>query len=219
MLDAGVSPLAGIGGEIVTAVTPHPDERPSADEHAWQAVSQAAIQVIRHRSGQGQLATEEEILEELVALNLVEEAPGGPVAVMARILSAAADGNSDLREIRAQEGGRRYYSSQFMTETYARLLVRKEGDPLQLIAEIVRENSSLYPRPFPLGAFERSPFAMTRAELLQCLERMAEQENYRDISRTMTSAGNVFLYSTSSLDSDYAATLAEWIDVGQYDNP
>lgn len=48
---------------------------------------------------------------------------------------------------------------------------------------------------------------------------MAGFDAYHDIAQTMTYAGNSFLYSTMHLDPDYAATLAEWIDVGQYDNP
>jgi hypothetical protein len=185
----------------------------------WEAASQAAIQVIRHRSGQGQLATEEDVLEELVALHLLEGPPAGVQAALAEILAAAKTASDDLRETQEQTGGRRYYSAQFMTEMYARLLVRRAGDPLQLIAEIVRENSSLYPRPFPIGGFERMPFGMGRQEIRQCLDRMAGLDAYQDIAQTTTSAGNTFLYSKTYLDQDYAASLAEWIDVGQYDNP
>jgi hypothetical protein len=185
----------------------------------WEAASHAAIQVIRNRSGQGQLAAEEEILEELLALGLLEEDTANLSASLAEILSTASHTHDDLRTIPDQEGRKRYYSIHFMTETYARLLLRREGDPLQLIAEIVRENSALYPRPFPLGAFERSPFAMTREEIRQCLDQMSCLQAYQDIARTITSAGNVFLYSTLHLDPGYAATLAEWTDVGQHDNP
>ncbi len=192
---------------------------PEKEGPTWEAASQVAIQVIRNRSGQGQLAGEEEILEELVGLGLLEGDAADLVAPMAEILSTAASGFDDLKTISDQDEKNRYYSSQFMTEAYARLLVRREGDPLQLIAEVVRENSLLYPRPFPLGAFERSPFSMTREETRRCLEQMACLQTYQDIARTTTSAGNAFLYSTLHLDADYAATLAEWIDVGQYDNP
>ena len=48
---------------------------------------------------------------------------------------------------------------------------------------------------------------------------MAADDAYRDIARTRTSAGNAYLYSTTHLEADYASSLAEWIDVGQYDNP
>ncbi len=189
------------------------------DPPKCEAASQAVMQVIRHRSGQGQLATEEDIFEELVALNLLEGLPPEGRSALAEILAVAKSVSDDFREIEHLTGERRYYSAQFMTEMYARLLVRREGDPLQLIAEIVRENSSLYPRPFPVGGFERSPFGMSREEVRQYLEQMAGFDAYHDIAQTMTSAGNRFLYSTMHLDPDYAATLAEWIDVGQYDNP
>jgi hypothetical protein len=138
---------------------------------------------------------------------------------LAEILAAAKTASDDLRETQDQNGERRYYSAQFMTEMYAGLLVRREGDPLHLIAEIVRENSSLYPRPFPIGGFERMPFGMGREEIRQCLDRMAGLDAYQDIAQTTTSAGNTFLYSRTFLDPEYAAALAEWIDVGQYDNP
>lgn len=195
------------------------DPNPAGTPPRWEAAATAGAQIIRHRSGQGQLATDEDILEELAALKLFEAAPDEGPTTLAEILAAAKTASDDLREIQDQGGARRHYSVQFMTEMYARLLVRKEGDPLQLIAEIVRENSSLYPRPFPAGGFERSPFGMRRDEIRQCLDRMAGLEAYQDIARTTTSAGNHFLYSTTHLDPDYAATLAEWIDVGQYDNP
>ncbi len=48
---------------------------------------------------------------------------------------------------------------------------------------------------------------------------MTAQDAYRDIARTRTSAGNEYLYSTAYLEADYASSLAQWIDVGQYDNP
>jgi hypothetical protein len=192
---------------------------PETEGPTWEAASKVAIQVIRNRSGQGQLAGEEEILEELVGLGLLEGGAADLVAPTAKILSAAASECDDLATIPDQDGKSRYYSSQFMTAAYARLLVRREGDPLQLIAEVVRENSLLYPRPFPLGAFERSPFSMTREEAQRCLEQMACLQAYQDIARTTTSAGHAFLFSTLHLDTDYATTLAEWIDVGQHDNP
>ena len=51
------------------------------------------------------------------------------------------------------------------------------------------------------------------------LEAMAAAEGYGDIARTATSASGVYLYSTRHLEPDHAAMLAEWLDVGQFDNP
>jgi hypothetical protein len=48
---------------------------------------------------------------------------------------------------------------------------------------------------------------------------MEQQAEYRDIARTITSIGTVFLYSNQYLDPDHASMLAEWLDVGQANNP
>jgi hypothetical protein len=48
---------------------------------------------------------------------------------------------------------------------------------------------------------------------------MAAEEEYRDILPTTTSASRIFLYSTLHLEPEYASMLAEWLDVGQFNNP
>jgi hypothetical protein len=178
-----------------------------------------AAQVIRQLSGAGRFASGRDVLEELEGLGLLPEAAEENAAALNDILTVAIAAHPDLVSMEGAAGERRFYSSQFMTKTYAELLLRKEGTPLQLIAETVRENSALYPRPLPLSAFEQPPFSLTREEILDSLHRMAAQDIYRDIARTRTSAGNEYLYSTAHLDADYAGSLAEWIDVGQYDSP
>ena len=97
--------------------------------------------------------------------------------------------------------------------------MRKQSGPLTLIAEVVRENSALYPRPVPLNVFKDSPFELTDEEIQSCLSNMALKGSYEDIKETKSSLGTVFLYSTLYLEADYAAMLAEWIDVGQALNP
>jgi hypothetical protein len=184
----------------------------------WTAQANVAAQIIRQASGEGRFATPDEILEELVGLELLPPDRTDPGSAVSEIVAAALARNLDLANA-GVEGEPRYYSTQFMTAAFAGLLLRKERDALQLIAETVRENSSLYPRPLPVAAFERAPFALTRQEILGCLHQMAGQEAYRDIARTCTSAGSEFLYSTAHLEADYATALAEWIDVGQYENP
>ena len=183
-----------------------------------EAAVNVAAQVIRQLSGEGRFASGTDVLKELEGLALLPEAAEENAAALDEILAAALTTHPDLFPVEGA-GERRFYSSQFMTKAYAGLLLRKEGEPLHLIAETVRENSALYPRPLPLGAFEQPPFSLTREEILDGLERMAAQDAYRDIARTRTSAGNEYLYSTAHLDADYAGSLAEWIDVGQYDNP
>jgi hypothetical protein len=104
-----------------------------------------------------------------------------------------------------------------LSETYAGILVRKEEN--SLLAEVVRENSATYPRPVPLSIFREPPFDLTQEAILDCLAGMGKPGDYQDIAQTTTSIGTVFLYSNLHLDPIYASTLAEWIDVGQANNP
>jgi hypothetical protein len=127
--------------------------------------------------------------------------------------------NQDLKEIRAKSGTSFYYSSMFMSDNYATLLLHKKEGPGALIADTVREDSDRYPRPTPLDVFKEPPFDLSQEEILSCLQEMSNREEYQDISRVSTSIGHVFLYSSRYLDPDYALMLAEWIDVGQFENP
>ena len=127
--------------------------------------------------------------------------------------------SEDLHELSAPDGSRDYYSSTFMTEAYARILSLKRGGPRQLIAEIVRQNSAFYPRPLPLDTFTHQPFNLKSQEVINVLEKMQVEEEYLDIASTTTSSPRVFLYSTLHLEPDHAAMLAEWLDVGQFENP
>jgi hypothetical protein len=81
-------------------------------------------------------------------LALLAEAAGEAPAAFKEILAAALAKHPDLVPVKGA-GERRFYSSQFMTHAYAGLLLRKEEEPLYLIAVTVRENSALYPRPLP----------------------------------------------------------------------
>jgi hypothetical protein len=191
----------------------------SKNPRDWEAAVNVAAQIIRKLSGAGRFAVAADLLEELEGLGLFPETAAEVSAALHEILAAALSAHPDLVPVEGDAGERRFYSTHFMTQAYAALLLRKEGEPMHLIAETVRENSALYPRPLPLGAFEQPPFSLTREEILSCLRRMVGKDAFQDIARTRTSAGNEYVYSTVHLDADHAAGLAEWIDVGQYDNP
>jgi hypothetical protein len=184
-----------------------------------EAAAQAVAAMIRESSEAGQLIAESEILLRVADQHLCTSPALDPAEEAGRILGKGLNGSEDLHELIAQDGNRRYYSSHFMTEAYATILLRKQGDPLRLIADTVRENSAAYPRPVPVDIFTQPPFAFSRQEVLHYLERMAAEEEYCDIVPTTTSASRMFLFSTIHLEADYASMLAEWIDVGQLENP
>ena len=184
-----------------------------------EAAAKAMIVMIRQASEAGQLIAESEILRRVAEQHLLTSPAANPAEEVGNILKKVVDGSEDVHELVAQDGSRQYYSSQFITQAYALMLLQKQGDPLRLIAEIVRQNSQVYPRPVPLDFFTQPPFDLTHQEVLNDLERMAAEEEYRDIVPTTTSASRVFLYSTLHLEPGHASMLAEWLDVGQSNNP
>jgi hypothetical protein len=175
--------------------------------------------IIRERSKAGQLIQFEEIFTELTKQGLLKSEVADERPHVEAILRETIEKNEDLKEMFNRDGIPYYYSAQSLSEAYARILVRKEENPLLLMAEIVRENSAIYPRPVPLDLFKESPFDLTQEEILERLKKMGEQGEYQDISQTTTSIGTIFLYSKRHLDSGYASMLAEWLDVGQANNP
>jgi hypothetical protein len=175
--------------------------------------------VIRGRSRAGQLVQLEDVLAELTGHGLATGEGDDPRSGFQAIIEEAIARHEDLRGIPGGHGLFYYYSTRGLSETYAKILARREGNLLELIAEVVRDNSKIYPRPVSLDIFKASPFDLSQAEILQCLETMGEQADYKDIVHTTTSIGTKYLFSTQHLDPHYASTLAEWIDVGQANNP
>jgi hypothetical protein len=184
-----------------------------------EAICFAIAKAIRERSKAGQLIQFEEISTELTRQGLLKLEVADERFHFEAFLREAVENNEDLKEISSRDGEPYYYSAQSLSEAYARILIRKEENPLLLMAEIVRENSATYPRPVPLDLFRESPFDLTQEEILECLKKMGDQGEYQDISQTTTSIGTIFLYSNQHLDPGYASMLAEWLDVGQVNNP
>jgi hypothetical protein len=184
-----------------------------------EAGAKAIVVMIRQSSAAGQLISESEILRRVADQQLLASPVTEPAEEAGNILKKVVEESEDLNELAAPDGSRHYYSSQFMTQAYAMILLQKQGDPLRLIAEIVRQNSEVYPRPVPLDIFTRPPFDLTHQEVLNNLERMTAEAEYRDVVPTITSASRMFLYSTLYLESEHASMLAEWLDVGQFNNP
>jgi hypothetical protein len=182
-------------------------------------LSPLVTRLIQTKSEAGQLVSLKDIVQVLgeEPMSLPDREEGSREALKT-IIREALQENQDLAEVQGQEGPR-YYSRLYLTDAYAKLLIRKEGDPLLLIAETVREYSKIYPRPISKESFRNSPFELTDEEISICLKKMSKEGQFRDIVETKTSLGNDFLYSTWHLEPDHASMLAEWIDVGQYQNP
>jgi hypothetical protein len=191
------------------------DERGKGDE----ALVRAVADFIREKSMQGHLLSRGEITGHLAELSMPASSEGRLYVTPDGMLMKAMETNEDLMEVPVPEEEPYYYSAQYMTESYARILIQKKEAPLLMIAEIVRKNSMLYPRPIPVDSFQQAPFEMSEEEIKASLEQMAGKEGFRDICRTTTTAGTVFLFSTLHMAPDHASMLAEWFDVGQFQNP
>jgi len=184
-----------------------------------ETITDVIAESIRKKSQAGHLVSENEIFQELLKQDTLKGNREESQHLFKEILEETLNRYEDLEKLPDKGEGPRFYSSQFMTESYTRMLLQKETDLLLLIAEVVRENSAVYPRPVSLDLFRDSPFNLTQDQLQGYLEQMAKEEVYRDIKQMTTSTGNVFLFSSLHLEPDYASMLAEWFDVGQFNNP
>ena len=180
---------------------------------------QRVVLMIRERSKEGRLVSTKEILQGFKNQGLWIEGEEIAESDLEAFLSGKMKENNDLREIPDQEGHPCYYSSLLMSETYAKILIGKEGAPLLLITDTVRENSATCSKPIPISLFLGPPFMLSQEEIDTCLLRMREDNQYQDIRQTTTSVGTIFLYSNQHLDPGHASMLAEWLDVGQANNP
>jgi hypothetical protein len=182
-----------------------------------EQISLTIAKIIREKSETGQLVQLEEILKKVAEHGLPKSETSGHGANLEAILTEVVKENEDLKEVSGKNGVPHYYSSLSLSDTYAGILIRKEEN--SLIAEIVRENSKIYPRPVPIDIFRESPFDLAQHEILESMRRMGQDPEYQDIAQTITSIGTIFLFSSRHLDPVYASTLAEWVDVGQVNNP
>ncbi|MGA3208418.1 MAG: hypothetical protein ABSE05_11425 [Syntrophales bacterium] len=183
-----------------------------------EAALQLIAELIRENSRDGRILAQDEILNHLIDRQLFTSNKEVHSDALGEMLKELVKRHRDMEAVTEGEV-QCYYSSQFMTRAYARIMLQKRIGRLQLIAEVVRVSSEINQRPVPLESFTRHPFGLNSREILDSLEAMATAKEYCDITRTATSASSFYLYSTRHLEPDHAAALAEWLDVGQFDNP
>ncbi|MBO8126356.1 MAG: hypothetical protein H0Z38_03865 [Firmicutes bacterium] len=129
----------------------------------------------------------------------------------------------EVEEIKSLTGGSGtvyLYSEAQMVERYARtVMAREENDPKQLVADTVREESKLYPRPTAIKIFTLPPFRIP-PEILETIveELVADEDEYADIQLSVASNDARYLYSTRYMQKQHADSLTEWYEVGQYES-
>jgi len=111
------------------------------------------------------------------------------------------------------------HCEKYLSVPYARLLLRSQAnDPAFMIAQTVRDNSEIYPRPTSVAFFEFEPFSLELAEVFAHLTVMASLEEYADVKRVTVSNGMVYLYSDRFLTEPVARNMAQWDEVDKYLN-
>ncbi len=148
-----------------------------------------------------------------------------PVLEMDKVKASLADMErdercQDIKSVVASTGAVYLFSETYITNSYADILVRAEAnDPCATIAATVRDESRIYPRPTNIEYFNEPVFNIKPDELERHLTNTLERQEFKDIKLISASTGVRYLYSTLSMNDDYARSLVEWKEVEEEENP
>lgn len=125
---------------------------------------------------------------------------------------------ADIVRIADERSGAEYlHSTTFLTVAYARHAIRaRANDSAFLIAQTVRENSEIYPKPTSLEFFEFEPFGLGFDDILANAKAILADEACADIRSVTVSNGMVYLYSDKFLSEGQAQAMAQWVEVDMY---
>lgn len=102
------------------------------------------------------------------------------------------------------------YSSRHMSGAFARIQTRvRDKDAKATIAESVREESKIYPRPALRAQFLGEPFFLSEEEINHALEEMRDSEEFRDIQSCVTTDGTEYFYSEHYLTRAHALSIVD----------
>ncbi|MDA3956796.1 hypothetical protein [Oceanispirochaeta sp.] len=109
----------------------------------------------------------------------------------------------------------RCFDSSLMSHSYGEALnFAAEGDSLKTIAETVRKESRLYPRPCISEMFLSSPYNIEAEKLQDTIHILvSDVSNFKDICLAKASNGDIYLYSQRYMNKSRAEYLAEWESV------
>jgi len=127
---------------------------------------------------------------------------------------------ADIDYLETTDGSVHAYSTQFINRQLASVCaVASVGDHAATLAQTIREESRLYPRPTAATRFRDPPWSMTSTEIEDGIRDLERSQEYVDIRRTSASNGDLYLFSERFLNPDVAAGMAEWDAVERDLNP
>ncbi|MCF8000645.1 MAG: hypothetical protein K9K76_02125 [Halanaerobiales bacterium] len=177
-----------------------------SEEQTEKEVLNKISKYIRTNSSQGNIVERNELKE--IDLELSDEEIDKKIEIL-----KSDNQFNDIRVLSGEEG-RYIFSDDSMTKKYATMMAKVEEDNLkELIAETVREDSKIYPRPTDIKVFKKSPFYLEEDVLNQVIDQMVEETDYKDIKKIVASNGALYLYSNAHMEEDHAIGLTEWVEV------
>jgi hypothetical protein len=150
---------------------------------------------------------------------LFPDAPPEQIEKFAGMM-AGADKYQDIESVIGPGGAGYLYCATHMTENYAKLLARVETkNPFAAIAETVREESRIYPRPTKVALFYEPVFQID-ANLMQiAVEGISQRVEYKDIKKIVAPNGAIYLFSDLYLSEPQAQAFVQWEEVDKLNNP
>ncbi len=144
-----------------------------------------------------------------------------PAQVEARLVEMLRDERyQDIKQLIGPKGIAYLYSETHITRNYAMMLARVgESTPCSIIAETVREESRVYPRPTKVELFYAPVFKLDPAQMEMLIEGTLRHPEYADLQKVVASTGAVYLYSKLYMDAYQAERWIEWEEVGKLNNP
>lgn len=127
----------------------------------------------------------------------------------------------DIKTVTAATGEMFFYSSRHMSDYFALVLSRAAGhDPCATIAETVRDESRIYPRPTCVQLFLERVFGIREEDLHEVVRRTLERAEFSDIKAMVhPTTGAVYLYSEKYLDGERAFMKMDYEEVIKPANP
>ncbi|MCL2503984.1 MAG: hypothetical protein FWE94_05180 [Coriobacteriia bacterium] len=163
------------------------------------------LKIVEHVRGDSQYLTKLTPVENLIGL--APDATMDEVSVRLEEITKDPD-FEDITCLTARTGAAFAFSEGHMTIEYATVLLRVAAkDPVYTIAETVREDSRVYPRPTDIEFFKYGLFEVDRSKLDEYVEQVLVE--YEDIERFEGPKGKTYLYSSEYLEGSRAELIAE----------
>lgn len=128
----------------------------------------------------------------------------------------------DVRDIAFLHGKKAVYlySVALLSHSFARALYHTaEDSDVATFVDVVRTESSVYPRPVSIDSFMNPPYLWARSKTREVFEKVRGTESFKDIHETHTSTGVTYYYSDMYLSEAQAKSLAQWYGVERAMNP